>query len=71
MSTELLSDDQIAVLSDIGQGSSSFDEEKKHELVHLLVRGYIERNGSLLRITKLGQQALADRLARVTDATSS
>jgi hypothetical protein len=43
----MLTDSQIAVLCDIGQGTSFFDEEKKFELVDLLVRGYVERNGPL------------------------
>jgi hypothetical protein len=59
----MLSDDQIQLLRDIGQGSSSFPEDKKHEVVNLLVRGYIERDGSLFRVTRRGQLALGAALS--------
>jgi hypothetical protein len=62
----MLADDQV--LCDIGQGTTSFEEEKKYELVNLLVRGYVERDGPLFRVTKLGESALAARGAGLNEA---
>jgi hypothetical protein len=56
----MLTDTQIAVLCDIGQ-ASSFDEEKKGEVLNLIVRGYVERDGDLFKITPRGQKVLSDR----------
>jgi hypothetical protein len=58
----MLTDEQLSVLRDIGEGSSFFEEEKKHEVVNLLVRGYIERDGSLFRVSKAGEAALRDAM---------
>jgi hypothetical protein len=46
--------------NDIGQ-TSSFDEEKKDEVLDLLVRGYVERDGGLFNITARGEKVLSDR----------
>jgi hypothetical protein len=46
----MLSDAQIAILCDIGQ-ASSFDEEKRGDVLSLVVRGYVERDGDLFKIT--------------------
>ena len=56
----MLTDAQISILCDIGQ-ASSFDEEKKGEVLRLVVRGYVERDGDLFKITPKGQKILADR----------
>jgi hypothetical protein len=42
----MLTHAQIAVLCDIGQ-PSSFDEEKKSQVVRLIARGYVEKDGDL------------------------
>jgi hypothetical protein len=42
----MLTDAQIAILCDIGQ-ASSFDDEKRNEVLNLVARGYIERDGDL------------------------
>ena len=42
----MLTDAQISILCDIGQ-ASSFDEEKKGEVLRLVVRGYVEEDGDL------------------------
>ena len=60
----MLNADQIAVLLSLGKGSTTFEEEKKHEVVNLLVRGYIERDGVLFRLTPLGRQSLQDALLK-------
>ena len=46
MSSAVLTDEQIAVLCDLGQ-ASSFDAEKKAEVLDLVVRGYVEKDGDL------------------------
>ena len=56
----MLTDAQIAILCDIGQ-ASSFDEEKKGEVLRLVVRGYVEKDGDLFKITPKGQKVLTDR----------
>jgi hypothetical protein len=64
----MLTDDQLSLLCDIGQASTTFAENKKHEIVHLLVRGFIERDGSQFRVTRLGEKALADRGVGLNEA---
>ena len=50
----MLTDAQIAILCDIGQ-ASSFDERKKGEVLDLVVRGYVERDGDLFKVTPRGE----------------
>lgn len=64
----MLTDDEVSFLCDIGQGSSTFEETKKHEVVNLLARGYIERDGPQFRVTETGQKALAKRGAGLNEA---
>lgn len=63
----MLTDAQIAILCDIGQ-ASSFAEEKKAEVLDLIVRGYVERDGDLFKVTPRGQEVLADRGAGLNEA---
>jgi hypothetical protein len=63
----MLTDAQIAILCDIGQ-TSSFDEEKKREVLSLVVRGYVERDGDLFKITSRGEKVLTDRGAGLNEA---
>ena len=63
----MLTDAQIAVLCDIGQ-ASSFDEEKKGQVVRLIARGYVEKDGDLFRVTPLGEKALTDRGAGLNES---
>ena len=63
----MLSDGQIAILCDIGQ-ASSFDEEKRGDVLSLVVRGYVERDGDLFKITPRGQKVLADRGAGLNES---
>jgi hypothetical protein len=67
MEVPMLSDTQIALLCDIGQ-TSSFDEEKKDEVLDLLVRGYVERDGDLFKITARGEKVLSDRGAGLNES---
>jgi hypothetical protein len=63
----MLTDAQIAILSDIGQ-ASSFDQGKKAEVVSLIVRGFIEKDGDLFKITPRGEKVLTDRGAGLNES---
>ena len=63
----MLTDAQIAVLCDIGQ-TSYFDDEKRGEVLSLVVRGYVERDGDLFKITPRGQKVLTDRGAGLNES---
>jgi hypothetical protein len=63
----MLTDAQIAVLCDIGQ-ASSFNQEKQREVLTMLARGYIERDGDLFKITPLAEKVLADRGAGLNES---
>jgi hypothetical protein len=63
----MLTEAQVAVLCDIGQ-ASSFDEEKNGQVLMLIARGYIERDGDLFKITPLGEKVLADRGAGLNES---
>jgi hypothetical protein len=63
----MLSDAEIAILCDIGQ-ASSFDEEKRGDVLSLVVRGYVERDGDLFKITPRGQKVLTDRGAGLNES---
>lgn len=56
----MLTDQQIAVLRDIGP-ASSFNQAKKTEVMDLVARGYIERDGDLFKLTAMGLKELLDR----------
>jgi hypothetical protein len=66
-SSSVLTDRQIAVLCDIGQ-ASSFNAEKKAEVLDLVVRGYVGRDGDLFMITPRGETVLADRGAGLNES---
>jgi hypothetical protein len=63
----MLTDAQIAILCDIGQ-ASSFDEEKKGEVLSLVVRGYVEKDGDLFKVTPRGEKVLTDRGAGLNES---
>lgn len=63
----MLTDEQIAILCDIGQ-ASSFDARKKAEVLKLIVRGYAERDGDLFKITPRGEMVLSDRGAGLNES---
>ena len=63
----MLTDAQIAILCDIGQ-ASSFNEDKKGEVLSLVVRGYVERDGDLFKITPRCEKELADRGAGLNES---
>jgi predicted transcriptional regulator len=53
-------DQQIAVLCDIGQ-AAQFDSDKSKEVQDLIAQGYVERDGEAFRLTKKGEQLLTGR----------
>jgi hypothetical protein len=63
----MLTDAQIAILCDIGQ-ASSFDYDKKDEVVSLIVRGFIEKDGDIFKITPRGEKILTDRGAGLNES---
>jgi hypothetical protein len=63
----MLTDAQIAILCDIGQ-ASSFDENKKGEVVSLIIRGFIEKDGDIFKITPRGEKVLTDRGAGLNES---
>jgi hypothetical protein len=63
----MLTDTQIAILCDIGQ-ASSFDKEKKHEVLSLVDRGYVARDGALFKVTPKGEKVLTDRRAGLDES---
>jgi hypothetical protein len=63
----MLTDAQIAILCDIGQ-ASSFNEEKQGQVMMMMARGYIERDGDLFKITPLGEKVLTDRGAGLNES---
>ena len=63
----MLTDAQIAILCDLGQ-ASSFDEDKKGEVVSLIVRGFIEKDGDIFKITPRGEKILTDRGVGLNDS---
>jgi hypothetical protein len=56
----MLTDRQIAVLRDIGP-ASSFNQMKKAEIMDLVARGYIERDGDLFKLSAMGLKELLAR----------
>jgi hypothetical protein len=63
----MLTDAEIAILCDIGQ-ASSFDEDKKSEVLNLIVRGYVEKDGDLFKITPRAEKVLTDRGAGLNES---
>jgi len=47
---------------------TSFDEEKRGDVLSLVVRGYVERDGDLFKITPRGQKVLTDRGAGLNES---
>jgi hypothetical protein len=47
---------------------SSFDEEKKGEVLSLVIRGYVEKDGDLFKVTPRGEKVLTDRGAGLNES---
>jgi hypothetical protein len=63
----MLSDEQIAVLCDIGQ-SIAFADDRSGELEKLIVDGYVSKDGDIFELTPKGEKILADRGAGLNEA---
>jgi hypothetical protein len=55
----MLSNEQIAILCDIGQ-SVAFSDDRHGEVQQLVIDGYVVKNGDLYELSPLGQSAVAD-----------
>jgi hypothetical protein len=60
-------DQQIAVLCDIGQ-AAQFDSDKLKDVHDLIAQGYAEREGDLFRLTKKGERLLTERGAGLNES---
>jgi hypothetical protein len=65
-SREMLSDERVAILFDIGQ--SSLADDKHAELKGLIADGYIRKNGDAYELTAKGEKELEDRGAGLNEA---
>jgi hypothetical protein len=64
MEEKMLSDEQLAMLSDIGQ-SVAFSQDKSGVLEHLIIEQYVLKNGDLYELTPKGEKALTDQAALI------
>jgi hypothetical protein len=55
----MLTDEQIAVLCDIGQ-SVAFSDDRQGVVQQLVIDGYVVRNGDLYELSARGQAAVED-----------
>ena len=60
----MLSDEQLAILRDIGQ-SVAFSEDKNGVVEHLIVEQYVVKNGDLYELTPRGEKVLTDQAALI------
>jgi hypothetical protein len=63
----MLTDEQVAVLYDIGQ-SVAFADDLYGEVDKLIVDGYVLKDGDLYVLTPKGEKVLADRGAGLNEA---
>ena len=63
----MLSDEQLAVLCDIGQ-SIAFADDRRGEVEKLIVEGYVSKDGDIFELTPKGEKILADRGAGLNEA---
>ena len=55
----MLTDAQIAILCDIGQ-AVAFADDRQGEVAHLIVEGYVQKDGDLFKLTPKGEAAVVD-----------
>jgi hypothetical protein len=65
--TFMLSDEQVAVLCDIGQ-SIAFDDSKQGAVDQLVIEGYVAKHGDLYELTPKGEKVIVDRGAGLNEA---
>ncbi|BAM90028.1 hypothetical protein S58_40420 [Bradyrhizobium oligotrophicum S58] len=63
----MLTDNQIATLSDIGQ-AIAFSPTRQDELDDLIREGYVAKDGDIYELTAKGQKVLTDRGAGLNEA---
>ena len=63
----MLSDEQIAVLCDIGQ-SIAFADDRRGEVEKLIIEGYVSKDGDIFELTPKGEKILADLGAGLNEA---
>lgn len=63
----MLSDEQIAVLCDIGQ-SVAFSDDRQGLVQQLVIDGYVIKNGDLYELSPLGQSAVEDHPGQAQQA---
>jgi len=63
----MLSDEQVAVLCDIGQ-SIAFADNRQGEVEKLIVEGYVSKDGDIFELTPKGEKILADRGSGLNEA---
>jgi hypothetical protein len=63
----MLTDHQIAILCDIEQ-SIAFSDHKRGEVDHLVVEGYVRKDGDVYELTSRGLQVITDRGAGLNEA---
>lgn len=56
----MVTNDQIALLSDIGQSGAVYDA-KRGEVERLVAEGYVAKQGDLCALTPRAQKILAER----------
>ena len=67
--SENLTDDQIALLCEIGESDQSdLAEDKKGDLQRLITEGYAEHHGSAITLTAKGVEFLGERGAGLNEA---
>jgi hypothetical protein len=62
----MLSDEQIAILCDIGQSVAFSDD--RDGLEQLVIDGYVIKNGDLYELSPLGQSAVEDHPGQAQQA---
>jgi hypothetical protein len=62
----MLSDDQIAIIRDIGE-SIAFADDKQGQVEQLIIEGYVLKNGDLYELTPKGEKILTDQAAVIRD----
>jgi hypothetical protein len=63
----MLSDEQVAILCDIGQ-SIAFADDKHGEIESLIVEGYVMKDGDLYELTPKGLKVVEEHAGAVTAA---
>ena len=58
----MLTDEQIAILRDISQ-SIAFADDRHGEVEHLIVEGYVMKDGDLYELTAKGEKAVENHAA--------